>query len=78
MKTQEQNMEIVVEYKSTVLGPGVFWRGPAERVGEIHNIPARETARLVAKDGKPRVCGMWHVSAEPGMDIDTAQGGVRF
>ena len=57
-------MEIVVEYKSTVLGPGVFWRGPAERVGEIHNIPARETARLVAKDGKPRVCGMWHVSAE--------------
>ena len=45
-------MEIIVEYKSTVLGPGVFWRGPAERVGEIHNIPARETARLVAKAGK--------------------------
>ena len=56
-------MEIVVEVKNQVLGDSVFWRGPADQVAEIRNIPARKTAEAVAKDGKPRVCGMWHVSA---------------
>lgn len=60
---KDRKMEIVVETKNEIFGDGVFWRGPAERVGEIRNIPARETAKLVAKDGNPRVCGMWHVSA---------------
>ena len=58
-------MEIIVEIKNKILGDDVFWRGPSERIDEIKNIPARETAKLVAKDGKKRVCGMWHVSAEP-------------
>jgi hypothetical protein len=53
---------ILVEFKSEVLGAGVFWQGPASDIEQIHNIPARETARLVVRDGKPRVCGMWHVS----------------
>lgn len=57
------SMEILVETKNEVLGDAVFWRGPAERIDEIRNIAARQTARLVAKDGKKRVCGMWHVSA---------------
>lgn len=56
---------IRVEYKSEVLGDGVFWEGPATAVAEIHNIPARQTAQMVAKDGKARVYGMWHVSMLP-------------
>lgn len=58
-------MEIVVEVKNEILGDSVFWRGPAEQIAKIRNIPARETAKAVAKDGKKRVCGMWHVSAVP-------------
>lgn len=54
---------ILVETKNEILGNGVFWRGPSDRVSEIQNIPAREMAKLVAKDGKPRACGMWRVSA---------------
>lgn len=58
-------MEILVETKNEILGDGVFWRGPAERIKEIRNIPAREMAKLVAQDGVKRVLGMWHVSAVP-------------
>jgi len=57
-------MAIVVEYESDVLGRGMFWKGPEERVSEIHNIPARETARLVVRDGRERTCGMWTVRQE--------------
>lgn len=56
-------MEIIVEVKNEILGDSVFWRGPAENIEEIRNIPARETAKAVAKDGQKRVLGMWHVSA---------------
>lgn len=55
-------MEILVETKSEVVGSGVFWKGPADRIGEIRNIPAREIAAMVARDGKSRVLGMWQVS----------------
>jgi hypothetical protein len=57
---------VVVEVKSEVLGDSVFWRGPEGSIASIHNIPARQTAALVVKDGKPRVCGMWHVRIEGG------------
>lgn len=56
-------MQIKVEVKSDILGDSVFWEGPADRAQDICNIPARETAKLVAQDGVNRVCGMWHVSA---------------
>jgi len=56
-------MEIIVEVKSDILGDSIFWRGRPEHIKEIRNGPARETAKLVVKDGKKRVCGMWHVSA---------------
>jgi len=56
-------MEIIVEVKNEILGDSIFWRGHSEHISEIRNIPARETAKLVAKDGKSRVCGMWHISA---------------
>ena len=52
---------IIVEVKNTILGDSEFWRGPESRIEEIRNIPARETAKQVANDGKARVCGMWHV-----------------
>lgn len=55
-------MEILVEVKNEILGDSVFWRGPADEISEIRNIPARETARAVARDGRKRICGMWHVS----------------
>jgi len=56
-------MIIIVEVKNEILGNDEFWRGPAERIGEIRNIPARQLAELVAADGKPRKNGMWHVHA---------------
>lgn len=63
-KTVEDiEMEILVEVKNEILGDSVFWRGPSERISEIRNIPARETARAVARDGQKRICWMWHVSA---------------
>jgi hypothetical protein len=55
-------MEIRVAVKSAILGDSVFWEGPAERINEIRNIPARRTAEKVVQDGRPRTCGMWHVS----------------
>lgn len=55
---------IVVEVKNQILGDSEFWRGPVTRIDDIRNIPARETARLVAKDGKARANGMWHVRVE--------------
>lgn len=58
-------MEILVEVKNEILGDSVFWRGEADKVAEIRNIPARQTAEAVAKDGQKRVCGMWHVSVVP-------------
>ena len=56
------NAIIRVEIKSDVLGDSVFWKGPADRVSEIRNVPARRTAQLVSEDGKARACGMWRVS----------------
>lgn len=64
-------MEIVVEVKNEILGDSVFWRGEAEKIAEIRNVVARETAEAVAKDGKKRVCGMWHVSAVPNSNSTT-------
>lgn len=58
------SIEIIVDVKNEILGDSTFWRGPPERIREIRNIPARETAALVAKDGQKRVYGMWHVRAE--------------
>lgn len=56
-------MRIKVEVRNEILGDSVFWEGPAGNVQAIRNIPARETAKLVAQDGRSRVSGMWHVSA---------------
>lgn len=53
---------IRVEVKNEILGDGLFWEGAVENIQQIPNHPARETAKLVAQDGRPRVCGMWHVS----------------
>lgn len=64
------NPIIRVETESDVLGNGVFWEGPACRVSEIRNIPARNLARLVAADGKSRSAGMWRVSV---MDSNPSQ-----
>jgi len=52
---------VIVEVKNAILGDGEFWRGPESTISAIRNIPARRTAQLVVKDGKPRKCGMWHV-----------------
>jgi len=60
---------IVVEVKNEILGDSEFWRGPEDRIAEIRNVPARLTAQKVAMDGKPRVCGMWHVRQEMTPDI---------
>lgn len=54
-------MVIVVEVKNDILGNDEFWRGPADRISEIRNIPARRLAELVCADGLPRKSGMWHV-----------------
>lgn len=55
---------IIVEYKSDVLGNGELWRGDEKDVAQIRNICAREIAYKTAKDGQPRVDGMWHVRQE--------------
>jgi hypothetical protein len=55
---------IIVECKNLILGNSQFWRGPVSKIAEIRNTPARETAYQVAKDGKARVNGTWHVSVE--------------
>lgn len=57
-------MRIIVTYKSEVLGQGIFWEGPSVRINEIRNIPARELAKEVIKDGQPRQVGMWSVKVE--------------
>lgn len=66
---------IVVEVKNEILGDSEFWRGPEDRIAEIRNVPARLTAQQVAKDGKPRVCGMWHVRQEstPNVEVTGAE-----
>jgi len=56
-------MRIRVEIKNEILGDSVFWEGSADNLKEIGNLPARYAAALVAKDGKPHRCGMWHVYA---------------
>jgi hypothetical protein len=56
-------MKIRVEVKNEFLGDSLFWEGDSNKVQEICNIPARETAKLVAKDGQTRKCGMWQISA---------------
>lgn len=56
-------MRIRVEVKNEILGDSVFWEGPADRVDDIRNVPARVTAKMVVKDGQARVSGMWHVCA---------------
>lgn len=62
---------VVVEVKNEILGDSEFWRGPEDRISTIRNIPARQTAQLVVKDGKARKCGMWHVRIE---DADGVKG----
>lgn len=61
-----------VEYQSEVLGGGVFWQGPVSEISKIRNIPARQTAALVARDGKSRVAGMWRVSKASTAATDSA------
>ena len=55
-------MKIIVTYENAIFGNGLHWEGDATKIHEIPNIPARLTAEKVVKDGKKRVCGMWHVS----------------
>lgn len=55
---------IIVEVKNEIFGDSEFWRGSEDRIAEIHNLSARLTAQQVAKDGKPRACGMWRVRQE--------------
>jgi len=62
--TARAMVTIVVDVKSEVLGDSMFWRGPPQHIDQIRNIPARQTAQLVVKDGRPRTCGMWRVRAE--------------
>ena len=52
---------IEVNYKSDILGSGVFWSGQEELIKEIRNIPARLLAEKVVVDGKERKDGMWTV-----------------
>lgn len=59
----EMPRRIRVKVKNEILGDSVFWEGSAADIGRIHNVVARKTANLVAKDGRNRVCGMWHVIA---------------
>jgi hypothetical protein len=56
-------MKIRVEVKNEILGDSLFWEGESTAIHEIRNIPARQIAKLVVKDGLPRILGMWHVSA---------------
>jgi len=70
--------EIVVECKNEILGDSTFWRGPPHRIGDIRNIPARQTAMLVAKDGKTRQHGMWHVRAEAVPDLQWQAARMDF
>ena len=55
---------IIVEVKNEILGDSEFWCGDESDISQIRNIPARMTAEQVVKDGKPKVCGMWHVRQE--------------
>ena len=59
----ETPLRIRVEVKNDILGNCVFWEGLAADINQIRNIPARETAKQVAKDRLNRVNGMWHVFA---------------
>ena len=56
-------MRIKVEVKNEILGDSVFWEGGGEDINQIRNIPARMLAEMVIKDGEPRNCGMWFVTA---------------
>lgn len=56
--------ELIVTYQSEVLGNGQFWQGRVDEIEEIRNIPARDIAREVAKDGKTRTIGMWKVEVK--------------
>lgn len=64
MKGQEaiRPTRIRVEVKHEILQDGLFWEGAVENLQKIPSQQAREAAKLVAKDGRPRVSGMWHVS----------------
>jgi len=55
-------MRIRVEIKNEILGDSLFWEGDESKIEEIRNLPAKMTARKVAKDGKTRISGMWVVS----------------
>lgn len=57
---------IVITCKSEILredGSTPFWEGPADRIGEIRSLVARDLAVDVVKDGKTRKSGMWTVEA---------------
>ena len=54
-----------VEYKSEVLGEGVFWEGASKDAGAIRNIPVRSIAKYLAKEGGGvKKYGMWTVTVE--------------
>lgn len=55
-------MKLRVEVKNEILGNSIFWEGDSTNIEQIRNIPAKQTAKQVAKDGKNRICGMWYVS----------------
>lgn len=50
---------IRVTYRNDLLGSGVFWEGPADRIGDCRNIPARMLAEHVAANGGKKSSGMW-------------------
>jgi len=56
---------IIIEVKNEILGDCEFWRGQESNIKQIRNIVARNLAKFVSKDGKPRSSGMWHVKQVP-------------
>lgn len=50
-----------VTYCSEVLGNGVFWEGPPDRIEEIHNVVAQDLAQRVLRSQRPQATGMWRV-----------------
>jgi len=55
-------MIIKVEVKNDLLGDSIFWEGDSKNIDQIRNIPARNLAKIVARDGVSRKNGMWIVS----------------
>jgi hypothetical protein len=56
-------VKIRVEVKNDILGDSVLWEGDSKNISQIRNIPARELAEQVARDGVSRKIGIWIVTA---------------